>query len=224
MSRWNWEALAAASGLVFVVLRVIAFVVPDEPPGLDERRERFAAYFLDQAREVKVSTILHGLALMAFVWFLGSLAARLRRGGEERLGAVALGGGVVTAALLAVSTLVLAALAFQAAAEAPQQAKSFYDVAIVASTVAAFPFAVVTGAAAIAGWRARLFPRWYSALSGLLTVGFVFGGGALASEGFYAPDGEYSTVLVLIAFLVWIALTSGFLFRDAAEATATPSP
>ena len=41
-----------------------------------------------------MSAILFGLAFVAFLWFAGTLAA-LREGGEQRLAAVAFGGGVL---------------------------------------------------------------------------------------------------------------------------------
>jgi hypothetical protein len=54
-------------------------------------------YVLSNSREIKVGAILLGLALITFVWFVSSLAARLRDAGEPRLAAIAFGGAVATA-------------------------------------------------------------------------------------------------------------------------------
>src|SRR5437868_345975 len=101
MARWNWERLAGGSGILFVVLFVIGWFVPGKQPSLSASNAKWVHYFVSNSREIKVSAILFGLALMAFIWFGGSLAARLRDAGEARLGAIAFGGTVATAGVFA---------------------------------------------------------------------------------------------------------------------------
>jgi hypothetical protein len=99
MAKWNWERLAAGSGILFVVLFIVAFVIPGKPPTMSADNTKWVHYVLSNSREIKVSSILLGLALITFVWFAGSLAARLRYAGESRLAAIAFGGAVATAAV-----------------------------------------------------------------------------------------------------------------------------
>src|SRR5438477_11341613 len=101
MTRWNWERLAACSGVLFVVFFVIGLFVPGKQPSLSAANTKWVDYFVGNSREIKVSAILFGLAVVAFVWFGGSLAARLREAGEARLAAIAFGGAVATAAVFA---------------------------------------------------------------------------------------------------------------------------
>lgn len=224
MRNLNWERVAAGSGFAFVVLFVIAFLVPGEFPDPGDRRGEWVAYALDKTRELKISAILFGLAGMAFLWFLGSLGAALRRGGEQRLATVAFGSGVAIIAVAYVMTSLQAAIAWRLAADEPQLVRGMFDVTWGMQTLISFPAAALAYATAVGSWRARIFPVWYAAGSGILAVALAFGGAALTHDGFYAPDGAYA-VITLIAFLAWTLVTSGLLMTkaQAAESAAAAS-
>ncbi len=219
MGRWNWERLAPLSGLVFVVLLVISFAIPDEPPDLDSAAAQFDAYVLDNARDLKLGTILSGLAAFALIWFLGCLAARLREAGEQRLAATAFGAGMVAIAMYGGAAAIMAGLAFETGSGMPAATKDLFTIAIVAQVISGLPGSAIAAATAIASWRSKAFPQWYAALTGLLALVAVFGGAALATDGFYSPDGAY-TWISNIAFFVWVILTSGLLWRGEGAARA----
>ena len=103
MGRWSWDRLAALSGIVFVGLFIASFFAAPKPPDLNDSRLQWVNYFLDHHRAVKISGILGGLAVIAFVWFLGSLGTAIRASGEQRVAAIAFGGGLVTAGLALVT-------------------------------------------------------------------------------------------------------------------------
>ena len=221
MGKWSAERLAATTGIGFVVLFVIAYVVATQPPDSADPNAEWVSYFLNHHRATLISAVLLGAALMFFVWFLGSVGAALRRAGEPRLAAVAFGGGVTAVAMGGVIASLQAAVTYRIAAEAPLQVKAFVDVAYSLQTLISFPIAVLIGATAIASWRAKLYPEWWTALSGAGAVVMVSGGGALSQSGFYRPDGPWAYV-TLIVFLVWTLVTSGWLAvrAEAAEAPA----
>lgn len=223
MRNLNWERIAAASGVLFVALFVIAFFVPGTPPAPGDSRADWIAYTLDKSKELKLSAILFGLAMIAFLWFLGSLAAALRNGGEPRLAAVAFGGGVATISVAFVSTAFQAAMAWRIAADEPTLVRAFADIQYALNTLVSFSVAVFIFATAVASWRARIFPSWYSAGSAVVAVALVFAGGALAYDGFYAPNGAYA-IITLIASLVWALATSALLVQhvgvEGAQASA----
>jgi hypothetical protein len=108
MAKWNWERLAAGSGILFVVLFIVGFFIPGKPPTMSAGNTKWVHYVVSNSREIKVGSILLGLALITFVWFAGSLAARLRDAGEPRLAAIAFGGAVATAAVFAIGIAVQA--------------------------------------------------------------------------------------------------------------------
>jgi hypothetical protein len=223
MGRWNAERHAATTGIGFVILFVISFFVATKPPDASDPNGQWVSYFLDHHRALLISIVLLGASMMFFIWFAGSLAAALRAAGEERLARVAFGGGVAAAAtgLLIASTQ--GAIAYRIAYDAPTQVKAFVDLGYTAQTLVSFPIAVVIGATAIASRRAKLFPDWWTALSGLGAIAMVSGGGALAHGGFYRPDGPWAYI-TLIVFLVWTVVTSGWLAMRAQPGPARSTP
>src|SRR5207249_3791445 len=102
MTKWNWERLAAGSGVLFVALFLAAFFVPGKEPNLSDSNAKWVNFVHDHTRELKVSAILFGLAFIAFLWFAGSLATRLREAGEQRLAAIAFGSSVATVTIAAI--------------------------------------------------------------------------------------------------------------------------
>ena len=223
MRNLNWDRVAAGSGILFVVLFVVAFLVPGEVPDPGDSRAKWVSYTLDKSKELKLSAILFGLAFFAFLWFLGSLGAALREGGEPRLAAVAFGGGVTTIAVALVSTAFQATMAWRIATNEPTLIRAFADLQFVLATMVSFSIAVFIYATAMASWKARIFPLWYSIGSAVVALAVLFAGGALTYKGFYAPNGGYA-MITLVASLVWVLVTSVFLIKRASAApTAAPA-
>jgi hypothetical protein len=223
MAKWNWERIAAGSGVLFVALFVIAFFIPGTPPDLSDSNTKWVNYVHDNRRELKASAIVFGLALIAFIWFAGSLATRLRNAGEQRLAGTAFGFSVATGTIAAVATAIQAALAYRIAQENPGQVKTFVELQWVLQTYLAFTAGAILLAVAIASWRTSISPRWYSGLTGVAAVALVVSGGGLSHKGFYAPDGGYG-MITLIVFLGWTLATSLWLVSGmTAERTPTAS-
>jgi hypothetical protein len=224
MAKWNWERLAAGSGILFVALFVIGFSLPGKPPTMSAHNDKWLQYILDNSREIKVGAILFGLALVAFVWFGGSLASRLRAAGEARLAAITFGGVVATAAVFAIATTIWTALAYRIAVEQPSIVKTLITLSTVAQTMISFPVAIVIGATAIALWRTGIVPKWWAQLNGLAALCVLVSGGALSHTGFYSPDGGYATISLIVS-LAWTLITSGWLVMQmSGERVLTAKP
>jgi hypothetical protein len=89
----GFSRLASAAGFLFVALSVAAGLVVDLP-SIDSRAVEIAAYFDDEHVGVVTFVYLQGLALSCFLFFLAGLAIRLRRAGEQWLGAALFGAGL----------------------------------------------------------------------------------------------------------------------------------
>lgn len=225
MGRWSSERLAALSGVAFVVLFIVGFSIGGESPGIDESNDAWVAYFLDKHTEGLIASAVLGLAVIAFIWFVSTIATRIRRAGEDRLAAVAFGGGMVSAAAFIATIGLWTALAYRIALDVPDEVKGLVIVAQTMDTFSNYAGAAAFFAVAIAAWRSGVFPRWWAALSGAAAVIVGFGGGALMNDGFYSPDGAYYWI-VIITYMVWSLGMSALLFASAKEeapraATAT---
>ena len=212
----QWDRWAAATGFVFVALFVAGFFVTTKPPSLSAGNTKWVEFFHDHSKEVKASSILFGLAIVAFLWFAAALATRLREAGEQRLGATVLGGAAATAGTFLVAAGVQAALAYRIAPESPAQVKPFVDVFYTIGILVGFAVGVVIGATAVAALRSGVFPRWFGFVSAVVAVAVIISGGALVHDGFYAPDGGYA-LIATAASLVWALVTSVLLMRKTVQ-------
>ena len=221
MGKWSAERLAAASGLVFLALYIVAILVVPRPPGLASSNAKIAAYYVQHHRAGLVQTILLGLAVIAFLWFIGSLAGLLRNAGEVRLASIALAGGITTAGLALLGATISAALFERVALASPAMAGGLHVIVATAFTLIGFAAATIAFATAIAVWRCKVLPTWYAVTTAIGGVVFLFGGGALTYSGFYSPDGTYSWIST-IAFLVWTLITTAELIQHAATEEEAP--
>lgn len=221
MGKWSADRLAASSGFVFLIFYIAAMFVVPKPPSLSSSNAKVAAYYVEHHRAGLVQTVLLGLALIAFLWFIGSLAALIRDAGQMRLASVAFAGGITMAGLALLGTTIDAALFERVALASPSMAGGLHVIAVTAVTLIGFAAATVAFATAIAVSRTKVLPAWYAALTAIGGVVFLFGGGALTFSGFYAPQGTYWWISTVV-FLVWTLITTVELVQHAAAGQEAP--
>jgi hypothetical protein len=220
MERLNWDRIAAAMGLVFVALFVAAFIIFGEAPKLGDSAEEVAAYFVDDRSRIVTGAIIFGLATIAFAWFVGAVATTLRNAGEGRLGATAIAAG---GAMIGIALVILALNVTQVigvAATDPDAAKTINTIVWAFEVIISWPVAAFTLATAAGAMRAGIFPQWLSwaSLAGAAVI--ALGGTTLAETGFWAADGEY-TLITIIVFLVW-TLAASWTFMQRVAAAEEP--
>jgi hypothetical protein len=93
------KAIGPSTGILFVVLAIVAFVVGGETPGTDDPAREIVDYYLDNSDAQAVAAAALALGCVALIFFLASLRRTLRAaaGDEGGLSTVALLGGVVMA-------------------------------------------------------------------------------------------------------------------------------
>ena len=117
------RAVGPLTGVLFVVLVIVAFVVGGETPGTDDAPREIVDFYLDNDDSQALASALVALGCVALIFFLGSLRRALRApaGDEGGLSTVALLGGVV----IAVGASIFAGIGFtlaDAADELPRPA------------------------------------------------------------------------------------------------------
>jgi hypothetical protein len=124
ISRLAWrpraEAAWAATGALTVVLFVCGLLFGDllgttNYPPLNASSSQLRQYFVPNGSEVRALSLFHLLAAAALAAFASYQYPRLRAEGE-RLAALALAGGIIGAAFLALSALTYRVLAERAVA------------------------------------------------------------------------------------------------------------
>lgn len=195
----DWKGWAPLTGVVFVVLLVLSFIVVGETPGADDSASEVVSFYTDNEGEMFLSALSAGLAAVFFLFFVGSLTSVLQsaEGPGAWLSGVARAGGIVAA----VGMLIFAGLAFtlgdvadRLEPEATQalnalNADLFFPLA---AGIATFLFA--TGLVAV---RTRALPPW------LAWAAVVIGVACITPLGFFA----------FLASIAWVFVASVVLAR-----------
>jgi hypothetical protein len=102
-SERRWERYAPLSGILAVILWVISvFVIESaDAPDEDAGGQEIAAYFESDGSKLLAGSFIFMVGTAVFIWFLGSLRARLfwAEGGAGRVTAIVFGSGLVVAAM-----------------------------------------------------------------------------------------------------------------------------
>ena len=219
MDKARWDKLAAAGGIVGVVLFIVGIAIMGSPPAVDEDAQTVAEFFSDNRDQVLWGVFIQGLGVLALLWFVAALATTMREAGEARLAAAAFGSFLLAFAMGGVAAMARATLAYSVADEGPDLVLPLYHLTVLTEIftglLAAGLFAAVCGATL----RTGLFPRWWGWLSGLAALWAIVSSTAWGRDGAWSPTGE-GTFVGVVVFLAWMVVTSSLLVRRAGAAAS----
>jgi hypothetical protein len=201
--------LAPLTGVLFVVLIVVALLIGGEAPDADDPIGEVVDYWVDNEGVSIAGSLLEVLGAVALIFFAASVRGVLRRreDGSGILSTAAMGGGVVAAAGIGVD----AAIRFAAADLADD-----VDPVVIQTLNAMwsdffFPMVIGLGtlilATSLAGLRTRVIPAWLAWIGIVICIAF-------------------ATPVGFIAFLVgglWLLILSILLWRQEAAAATGPA-
>jgi len=214
------EAVWAASGALTVALFACGLLFGDvlattNFPALNATAPQLREYFLGNVSEVRALSFFHLLAAAALAAFASYLYARLRVT-SARGAAVALAGGIIAAAFLALSALCYRALAEHSVASDPALAHALVVLSYLAGGPAiGVPLALTAGAFAAAIRHERTLPGWLWWLS---TVAVVLG--VASATTMLGPTDNSSLVygvllLGAVVLFAWLLASSLVLVKRA---------
>ena len=174
------ERLGPLAGIVAValfVLGVFLFESVAGPPGDDASPQEYLAYYRDESSAILWAGVAFQLGAAFFLWFLGSLRARLAEaeGPLSRLTATAFGGGIAasTCALLLPGADMAGALSEEQLT--PDAAVVFNNLGNAFFLGAEYASAVLVAAAGLVFLSTRLLPRWLGWVSLALALVLLIG-------------------------------------------------
>ena len=219
----RWEQVAAATGIAFVVVVLIATFIVEQPPDVEGPAGRIRSYFAENEGGLRLQQWLYGLAGVLFIWFAGTLRTHLAtaEGEARRLSLISFGGAIgILSTLVPTVAINLTLVEIAARAGQAQLAHSLFALAFWLGVLSVFSIAVFLGAASFSAGRTGTFPQWLAwaglivAVLHLLQSFDIFIGG---SE-FFEPNGPLG-YLNLALLLLWIAAAS-FLMLQGVVGTA----
>jgi hypothetical protein len=211
MKSAGWERWAPLSGVVFFCLTIPTLFLPAKaPPSAGDPAAEWGAFVQDHRSALLVSMCLSGLAVIAFMCFLATLATRLRSVGEELLATAALSGGLVTVGVWYVWLSFEGVVAWTS--------PSGLDPTVVKTLMAAadfafpFPIALLVAATSIAALRSAIWPKLLSYVGVVGAVWVLIGGMSMARDGFFAPT-QAARLTGWGFFFLWVLVGSLLLVR-----------
>lgn len=219
MTDVQWERMARAAGLGFVVLLFVGFLLFGDAPKVDASGSEVAAFYDDHSSRILTAVPIIGIAFVLFIWFTGAIANALRVAGQGRLAATVLG---LTGAIVGLQFILQAlgaTLALDVGDDASAKALNTFSWA--ADALGSFLIAGLIAAATVGLRRAVLVPQWFGWVGVVAATLVALRGTAWASDGFWSPSGEYLYVSVL-AGLVWTIVASVLLIRAAPVTAELP--
>jgi hypothetical protein len=213
----RWERLAPLTGLVFTVAFVVIFLISSDTPDNDDPTSKWVSFYDKHDTREIIVTVIGSIAIVFFIWFAGTLRARLRavEGSPGRISNTGFGGAI----LFAAGVLTFAALDFAAADTVGDVPPQVTQTIGVLDNELFFPLGVGRSvfmlAAGILSVRTRVLPRW------LAWIAVVLGVAAVTPVGFFA----------FLLMVVWVGVASVLMYLrpatpavDAGTAPPTGAP
>jgi hypothetical protein len=224
MDKAMWDKLAAAGGVVGVVLFVIAGIVIGKMPETDDPASGVTGFFQDNRDQMLWGIFIQGLGVLAVIWFVAALGATMRNAGEGRLASALQIAFAITFAIGGMAAISRGALAFSVADDGdPQTVQSLYQTAGYMDTVSGVLGSGIFLALAGAVLRTRFLVSWWGWVSAAAGLWAIVSSTAWNRDGLWSPD--QAGFVTFIVFLVWTAGTSILLTLKMREAPAArPAP
>ena len=217
----RWNRMAAAAGIVGLVLVIVGFAAPGSLPKADDTGAQLTKFLVDKRGALLLSSFMLSLGTPFLLWFLGSLRGLLAQveGGRGALATTFIVGVVLLLAVFSVGTLVLTTLAWRGPVGlSDAELRFLYGAVVVASTSAtAMASAVSVGAPALLIWRSGVLPKWIAGVGVLVilaNIGELIG--VFSRTGGNAGGSGAGMAAVPLWIIFFLATSIALLRRDAA--------
>jgi hypothetical protein len=178
--------LAPLTGILFIIVLVVGFVVSGEPPDpTDEPAQEIVDFYVDNKSSVMVGSILQAIAGALFIFFGGYLFRTLRAAGAEASAIVTLAGTVAFALGMALDGTInftLAETADDIGPDAVQALSALWNNDFLPFSMGLLVFLMGFGASIV---RHGVLPKWIgwvaivASLTAISPAFFVAGVGAV---------------------------------------------
>jgi hypothetical protein len=203
-----WRTVEGAGGVVFAVTLLIStFRVTPRPPAPDASDEEVLAHYREYRPQVLIAIYLHGVALIAYLFFIAGLWSVFQgaEGGIGRVAILAVVGGVGVNTVIAFSHVVQGTIAYSVAPSGNLAiTRALHDIVAMAHTFFAFPVVVLYVGSAIMILSTGVLANWLGWVAIVLAVLQLVHGFAILDRGGLFRLGSPLGFASLLTFLVWV--------------------
>ena len=212
----KWERWSALGGIVFVVLLLVAGLLPGSPAKTGDSATKIANFVTDKSDELRWAGYIGALAAVAFFWFLGGVWRVLRRaeGGNPRLTVVAVSGAVFATVMATIGGIGLGVLGITGVAGTggKNTTRFVYILTTNLAVGTVFGMAVFVAAFSVVILRSGFMPKALGWIGALIAVVALASGGIVASTREVFFDLSFG---VFFAFSLWLLVVSVLMLRGA---------
>jgi hypothetical protein len=224
----SYARYGAMTGIGFVVLVILGFIVTPQPPDADAAPAEVLGYVVDHANALHAVQLIFAAAGFLYIWFIGTLRDALSRvevgAGRHALANTAWGAGLVFVAALMVSFALAATATLHPVANDPDLTRALWDASLLIPSVAAPAAAVFFVANGLSILRSGVLPAWLGWLALVTALFNALGiGGVYTDHGAFAADGVLGFFIGFLLFLIWTLSASIVLVRSLGEPGGTAS-
>jgi hypothetical protein len=199
MSRW--ERLSPLAGVAAVVLWIVGLALQKAPDTSSDKTDaQMLAVYQHNANRILVASWLFMLGCVCFLWFAGTLRARMAEaeGGRHTFTGIAFG-AAVGSVVLAIGTMAgPVAVAINKNDVSPATAGALTHIADLFFVGAELTLVAMFAAAAVVAFRTGLFPKWWAILMWIVAVVLVIGPIGWAAVIFAVPIWTLGTTFILM--------------------------
>lgn len=209
----RWGGFA---GFAFVVLAVVAALMPGLPPRVTASADEISSYVADGQGRLMVAALLWAVSAALVIWFAAAFAEALREREERSDVHIALmAGAVLLGTAIFMYGVALAVLANGLTGRDIALTVGVFQATMVLNAMIGLAAAVPLTAAGMGVLRTRMLPDWLGYVA--LVAAVISGITALtifATSGSFVPGGSYLPLVTLVAGGVFVLCASGFMARE----------
>jgi len=218
----DWERNWRGSGIVFVVLFIIAWVIYGSQPKVGASADKLVSFYDGDRTRILIAAVILGINILNLMWFAAALSTELRDAGKGGWATAATASSAALGAVFFLLITLNAALAYSIAGSGSTQITSgLNDLSWVLIVIASFPAAMLIMAGTFGLQRAGIISNAFFGAGVAAVVLVLAGGTTWAGSGFWAPDGAYARFITPIIGLAWIAVVSGLLYMRSPSTVST---
>jgi len=204
-----WERFWRTSGIQFVVVFIIAYVIYGYQPPVGASADALAAFYDGNRTRILIAAVISGLNILNLMWFAAAIRTALADAGQDGWGAAATASSAAFGALFFLQIAMAAALAYSFAGSGNNALTSgLNDLTWACLVLSSFPRAMLIMAGTFGLWRAGLISNALFSMGVAALLLVLLGGTTWMSDGFWAPAGAYSRFVSPIIGLAWVLVVS----------------
>src|SRR2546425_1747501 len=159
-NRVFWERQWRGSGIIFVVLVIVGYVLYGSQPGVGASADALVAFYDGHRMRILIAAAASGLNILNLMWFAASLRTTLADAGQDGWGAAATASSAAFGGMFLVLLTVSAALAYSIAGSGNGALTSgLNDFSWALVVFSSFPRAMLVMAGAFVLWWGKLISK-----------------------------------------------------------------